>query len=91
MPAQIAEQPHPADLEPIAGRWQRALDADDRALNAAEGILPSAVIAPKRHMLALERHDTELLLARLAHTTGADLVRLAPDLRAAGFPQPGSG
>ena len=74
MSAQVAERRHPADLEPIANGWQRALDADYRALNAVEGILPSGIISAKRYSLARERQDTELLLARLAHTTGAHPV-----------------
>ncbi len=74
MSAQVAERRHPADLEPIANCWQRALDADYKALNAAEGILPSTVIAPRRHELVRERQAAELLLARLAHTTGAHPV-----------------
>jgi len=74
MSAQVAEGRHSADLEPIANSWQRALDADYRALNAAEGILPSAIIASKRYSLARERQDAEHLLAELAHTTGAHPV-----------------
>jgi beta-phosphoglucomutase-like phosphatase (HAD superfamily) len=68
-----------ANLERVADHWQRALDADYRALNAVDGILPHTVIAPRLYDLARERHDAELLLARLAQTTG---IRPAPWLAA---------
>ena len=76
MSAQVADRPtaelrHPADLEPVANRWQRALDADFVALNAVEGILPATEVASRLFDLAQERQDTELLLARLARSTGA--------------------
>ena len=70
-PAPAAERRHPADLEPVAVHWQRALDADYRALHAVEGILPSTELSPRLYNLARERTDVELLLARLARTTGA--------------------
>jgi HAD superfamily hydrolase (TIGR01509 family) len=60
-----------ADLESVANHWQRALDADFRALNAVDGIVPRTVVGPRLYSLAHERHDTELLLSRLARTTGA--------------------
>lgn len=63
---------HAIDLEPVANRWQRALDADFRALNAVEGIVPRTVLGKRLYSLAHERHDTEVLLSRLARTTGAD-------------------
>jgi HAD superfamily hydrolase (TIGR01509 family) len=62
---------HPADLEPAANRWQRALDADFRALNAVDGILPGDQIGTRLYDLTRERHEVEQLLTRLAHTTGA--------------------
>ena len=34
-PARVREAPRRLDLEPLAARWQRALDATDRALHAA--------------------------------------------------------
>jgi len=76
MSAQVADRPtaelrHPADLEPVANRWQRALDADFVALNAVGGILPATEVASRLFDLAQERQDTELLLARLARSTGA--------------------
>ena len=76
MSAQVAERQrvdslHPADLEPAANHWQRALDADYRALHAVEGILPSADLASRMYALTRERHDVEAVLAQLARTTGA--------------------
>jgi HAD superfamily hydrolase (TIGR01509 family) len=59
------------DLESVTNHWQRALDADFRALNAVDGIVPRTVVGPRLYSLAHERHDTELLLSRLARTTGA--------------------
>lgn len=61
---------HVADLDPLANHWQWALDADYRALGAAEGILPHADIGPRLSTLARERRETEALLTRLAREAG---------------------
>src|SRR5262249_13050454 len=76
MSAQPAERQragshHPADLEPAANHWQRALDADYRALQAVGGMLPRACLAFGLDGLPAQRHEVELVLTRLAHTTGA--------------------
>jgi beta-phosphoglucomutase-like phosphatase (HAD superfamily) len=71
MSARVAEPPrHTVSLDPIANRWQRALDADYRALDAVNGVLRPDVIGARTRALVQERHETELLLARLARTTG---------------------
>jgi hypothetical protein len=51
--------------------WQRAFDADYRALNAATGILPASLVGARLYSLALERRDTAALLTQLARTTSA--------------------
>src|SRR5262249_17314732 len=76
MSAQPAERQragshHPADLEPAANHWQRALDADYRAPQAADRMLPGADLASRMYALTRERHEVELVLTRLARTTGA--------------------
>lgn len=76
-----------AELEPIADCWQRALDADYRALTAVDGILPHAEIGPRLCRLAQERREAELLLRRLARMTGS----LQGPREPAGFPQRRSG
>jgi beta-phosphoglucomutase-like phosphatase (HAD superfamily) len=59
------------NLDPIANQWQRALDADSRALGAVKGVLQPDQIGTRTRALAQERHETKLLLSRLARTTGA--------------------
>jgi beta-phosphoglucomutase-like phosphatase (HAD superfamily) len=60
------------DLEPLAARWQRALDAGDRALRAAAESLPAAYLAPHRRALVEERRQTADLLVRVAHEQGIE-------------------
>ena len=67
----VARPPKPRDLEPIAAAWQRAFDADYRALNAAKWILPAGMVGTRLHSLAQERRATAALLTRLARTTAA--------------------
>ena len=58
------------DLEPLAARWQRALDAGDRALRAAAESLPTAYLGPRRRALLEERRQTADLLVRVAREQG---------------------
>ena len=60
------------DLEPLAARWQRALDAGDRALRAAADSLPAAYLAPRRRALVEERRQTADLLVRVAREQGIE-------------------
>jgi len=59
-----------ANLDKLASQWQRALDADERALHAAAGTLPSAYLSQRRRELAQERRETALLLADVARARG---------------------
>ena len=60
----------PLELDTISAQWQLALDAAQRALGAADGTLPAPDLAQRRRELVGERHETEMLLARLAQITG---------------------
>jgi hypothetical protein len=78
-------QPRPVqrcDLERITASWQRAFDADYRALNAAKGILPASVVGTGLRSLVEERHATATLLAQFGRITATSGT--------AGYPQPGS-
>jgi beta-phosphoglucomutase-like phosphatase (HAD superfamily) len=63
------------ELDRIALGWERALDADDRALTAAGGEPIDLDVAQRRRDLAQERLETAGLLVRLADLTG---MRPAP-------------
>jgi prophage DNA circulation protein len=54
------------ELDTIAEHWQRALDADQRALAAAAGILPALELVGRQSELRLERLNVAAALARLA-------------------------
>jgi HAD superfamily hydrolase (TIGR01509 family) len=58
------------DLEPLAARWQRALDAGDRALRAGAESLPAAYLTPRRRALVDERRRTAELLVAVARERG---------------------
>ena len=59
------------DLEPVAARWQRALDAADGALRAgAAAGLSASELAEGRRALAVERRAASDALARLARAAG---------------------
>ncbi len=62
------EARHPFELDRVALRWQLALDANERALDAASGTLPDAELARWRYEHTDERTQTALALARLART-----------------------
>ena len=66
------------DLEPLAARWQRALDAGDRALRAAAGTLPSDYLATHRRELVDERRRTAGLLVQVAREKRAPPPWLSP-------------
>jgi beta-phosphoglucomutase-like phosphatase (HAD superfamily) len=69
-PARV--EPRRLDLEPVAARWQRALDAADGALRAgAAAGLSASELAERRRALAVERRAASDALARLARVTGA--------------------
>ena len=64
--------PHadPPDLDELAARWQRALDAGELALRAAAETLPASYLNERRRELIQERHDTAELLKSVARATG---------------------
>ena len=67
-----AQRPQQLDLEPISAQWQRALDAADRALLAAQGCLHAAELQSRRYELGRERQRTATELGRLAAVGGAE-------------------
>jgi HAD superfamily hydrolase (TIGR01509 family) len=69
----------PFELDSISSRWQVALDAAQRALEAAAGSLPPSDLGQRRRELVRERQQTAEMLARLARSTGVRSVPwLAP-------------
>src|SRR5512132_871242 len=65
----------PPELDALASRWQLALDADERVLNAASTTLSHSELARRRSELAEERRRTATALTQLAETMR---VRPAP-------------
>ena len=63
------------ELDTISSRWQLALDADERALNAATHELPASELSRRRTLLAQERAETARALGRLARV---EMVHPAP-------------
>lgn len=61
----------PVELDALTIRWQWALDAGGRALDAASDELPRAALAHHRDTLARERADAAGLLAQAAATEQA--------------------
>jgi beta-phosphoglucomutase-like phosphatase (HAD superfamily) len=61
----------PVELDALTIRWQWALDAGGRALDAAAAELPRTALARHRDTLAHERTDAAALLARVAATEQA--------------------
>ena len=85
-------------LDRIALEWERAFDADERALAAAGAHPLDLDVAQRRRDLAQERLDTSDLLARVAHLAGVQpapwlslipvsrkMLGLPPDARACLF------
>jgi len=66
-----AQRPQQLDLEPISAQWQRALDAADRALLAAQDCLHAPELQSRRYELGRERQQTATELGRLAAVGGA--------------------
>ena len=67
------------ELDPLAAQWQRAFDAEQRALVAAADSLPATEVGRRQRELRLERLEVAKSLARLARATG---VQPAPWLPA---------
>jgi hypothetical protein len=63
--------PAPTDLGVVAERWQRSLDATQRALDAARLVLSGESFHARQRALAAERQMTAELLVRLARETGS--------------------
>jgi HAD superfamily hydrolase (TIGR01509 family) len=61
-----------ADLEAIARRWQRALDAAEHAVGRCDRALAPADVRARQHDLAVERQETARVLAGIARLTGVD-------------------
>lgn len=71
--------PPPArELDTIATRWQLALDAAGRALDADASILPPAETAARRRELTAERRESSSLLRGLARTRGIEPLPWLP-------------
>jgi beta-phosphoglucomutase-like phosphatase (HAD superfamily) len=70
-----ARTPRPLELDTISSRWQVALDAAQRAVGAAVGLLPAREVARRAGELLQEREQTAEMLGSLAHIAG---VRPAP-------------
>lgn len=56
----------PPDLNATAARWQSALDAAARALEADRAVLPAAEVSREAHRLTEERRETAALLRTVA-------------------------
>lgn len=68
-PRTLAALPRPPlELDTAAARWQRALDAAERALAAEAGTLPPAELARRRAALSQERQQAVVALRRLARS-----------------------
>ena len=70
-PASRTPHPGPPDLDDLAARWQRALDAGELALRAAVDTLPASYLGQRRRELIQERQETAELLKTVARMTGA--------------------
>lgn len=66
------------ELERLAGRWQRAFDAAERALKAAAGTLPAPYLEGRRRALGKERRQTAELLVAVARVQGIRHARSSP-------------
>ena len=73
MPARTPARP--LELDTISSHWQLALDADERALNAASHELPAAELSHRRTLLVQERAEAARALGRLAQV---EMVHPAP-------------
>jgi beta-phosphoglucomutase-like phosphatase (HAD superfamily) len=73
-PALETPRPGPPDLDGLAARWQRALDAGELALRAAAQTLPASYLGQRRRELIQERQETAELLKSVARVTGARQV-----------------
>lgn len=69
--APTTQHPRPLDLDELAARWQRALDAGESALHAAAGTLPASYLGDRRRELIQERKETAELLRSIARARGA--------------------
>ena len=70
-PAVLTTQhPRAPDLDALAARWQRALDAGESALHAAAGTLPASYLGDRRRELIQERKQTAELLRSIARARG---------------------
>jgi beta-phosphoglucomutase-like phosphatase (HAD superfamily) len=65
------EDAPPVELDALTMRWQWALDAGGRALEAASAELPRTALGRHRDMLHHERAEAAALLARVAATEQA--------------------
>jgi len=59
-----------SNLDALASRWQRALDAGEFALRAATDTLPASYLKEQRRKLNQERQDAAELLRAAARTKG---------------------
>jgi beta-phosphoglucomutase-like phosphatase (HAD superfamily) len=86
------------ELDTVTCRWQRAFDAGDHALAAANDLLPAAALQHERLGLTHERQQTAAMLTRLARledirptpwlpqfSVSATMLGLEPTVRACLF------
>jgi len=66
------------ELDAVTAQWQRALDADERALAAAAVSLPAPEVARRQRDLRLERLEVARSLARLARAAAVQPVPWLP-------------
>jgi HAD superfamily hydrolase (TIGR01509 family) len=82
--------PRPPDIDGVAEHWQLALDAAQRALDAASGEVSAAWCSEHQRRLTIERQTTATLVASLALETHATVTPwLSPypiDVRMLGLP-----
>jgi len=70
--------PRLPNLDRLAERWQRALDAADSALAAEVGFLPRAELGERVHALTVERRQATRSLEQAAAAIGRDAPWLSP-------------
>ena len=61
---------HTLELDTTSSHWQLALDSAQRALSAADRLLPGPELERRRRELAQERQETAKVLASLAKVAG---------------------
>ena len=79
-PLAAVARPRRLDVDRLAYRWESALDAAQRALNAESHVLPGAELHVRSANLVRERQEIAATLATLARIAGVRPT-LWPDSR----------